>query len=93
MSQETPGTQSDLPEGVVDALPAAGWESADAADAETRERSDADAAAAGQPSDAPSDAATGYDADAVDDVETAEVTQGIDPDLATDDDEGAAGDD
>jgi hypothetical protein len=73
---------SDLPEGVIDAVPAGGWESGAAADDETRERSDAEAAEAGLPSDAP----TGYDADAADDVESAEVTQGIDPDMAADDD-------
>lgn len=56
----------DLPEGVIDAEPAGGWESAETA------RSDAEV--------------TGYEAEAVDAVETAEVTQGIDPDLATDQD-------
>ena len=72
----------DLPEGVIDAEPAGGWESGGVADEETRERSDAEAAEAGLPSDAQ----TGYDAVAADEVESAEVTQGIDPDMATDDD-------
>lgn len=72
----------DLPEGVINAEPATGWESGDVADSETRERSVAESAEAGLPSDA----ATGYDAEAQDDVESADLTQGIDPDLATDDD-------
>jgi len=72
----------DLPEGVIDAEPATGWESADVVDAETRERSDAESAEAGLPSDAQ----TGYGAEAEGDVESADLTQGIDPDLATDDD-------
>jgi len=71
---------NDLPEGVADAAPAAGWQSADVADGETRERSAAEASAAGLPSDE----ATGYDVEAQGDVESAEVTQGIDPDMATD---------
>jgi hypothetical protein len=75
MSQE-------LPEGVINAEPAGGWESGDVADAETRERSRADAAEAGLPSDR----ATGYDVEAAEDVESAEATQGIDPDLAGDED-------
>lgn len=72
----------DLPEGVINAEPATGWESAEVADGETRDRSQAEAAEAGLPSDAQ----TGYDADAARDVESADLTQGIDPDLATDDD-------
>lgn len=79
----TGSPQSDLPEGVIDAEPATGWESADVADAETRERSDAEAAEAGLPEDA----ATGYEVVAADEVESAEATQGIDPDLAPDDDD------
>ena len=71
---------NDLPEGVADAAPATGWESADVADGETRERGASEAGAARLPSDA----ATGYDAEAQGDVESAEVTQGVDPDLATD---------
>lgn len=77
-----------LPEGVIDAEPATGWESAAVADEETRERSDAERARAGLPEDA----ASGYDVAAADEVESAEVTQGIDPDLAADVDEaGEAG--
>lgn len=72
----------DLPEGVADAAPATGWESADVADDATRERSAEESAEAGLPSDA----ATGYAAEAEGDVESAEVTQGVDPDLATDED-------
>lgn len=78
----------DLPEGVIDADPAGGWESAQTADAETSDRSDAQTADAGLPSDV-RDAdgeSTGYEAEADDAVETAEVTQGIDPDLAVDED-------
>lgn len=70
----------DIPDGVADAAPAAGWESADVADETTSERSDAETVEAGLPSDRP----TGHEAEAVDEVESAEVTQGIDPDLATD---------
>ncbi len=79
MSQNVP---SDLPEGVVNADPAGGWESAASVDGETRERSDAEVAEAGMPSDTP----TGHAAEAAEDIESAEVTQGLDPDLATDDD-------
>lgn len=79
MSQNPP---SELPEGVVNADPAGGWESGVSVDAETRERSDAEAAAAGMPSDTP----TGHATEAADDIESAEVTQGLDPDLATDED-------
>lgn len=71
----------DLPDGVVDAAPATGWESAEVADAETSERSRAESADAALPEDAVS----GYDVVAADDVESAEATQGIDPDLAADD--------
>ncbi|HYP73701.1 MAG TPA: hypothetical protein VEP72_06380 [Microbacterium sp.] len=71
---------NDLPDGVADAAPATGWESADVADAETRERSAAKAPEAALPSDA----ATGYDVEAEGDVESAEIAQGVDPDLATD---------
>lgn len=72
----------DLPDGVADAAPAGGWESADVADGETRERSDAETAEAGLPSDT----ATGHEAEGAEAVQSAEVTQGIDPDMATDED-------
>ncbi|GAA3029076.1 hypothetical protein [Microbacterium dextranolyticum] len=86
MSQEAAANapqndRPDLPDGVVDAAPATGWESAEVADAETDERSRAESAKAGLPEDA----ASGYDVAAADDVESAEITQGIDPDLASDD--------
>ena len=70
----------DLPDGVIDADPAGGWESADVADGETRERSDAETIEAGQPSGVN----TGYAAEGDADVESAEATQGADPDLVTD---------
>jgi len=54
-------TEKDLPEGVIDADPAGGWD--ETGDRETMERN---AAAAG-------------------DIESADATQGADPDLATDD--------
>lgn len=58
--------ESALPEGVIDANPAGGWDGVD--DAETQEQSEA--AAASEP-EGP--------------VESDVPTQGIDPDLATDD--------
>lgn len=78
---------NDLPEGVIDADPAGGWESEDVIDDETRQRSEAEAVDAGLPSDAADagDTATGHEVEANEDVESAEVTQGVDPDLATDD--------
>lgn len=70
-----------LPEGIINAEPAGGWESGEVADEETRERSEADEAEAGLPSDR----RTGYEVEADADVESAEASQGIDPDLSTDD--------
>ncbi|WP_454117429.1 hypothetical protein [Microbacterium lacticum] len=67
--ETTPNGPDDLPEGVIDADAAGGWESGAVADEETSERSE--------------DAATGYDAEAVGDIETAEVSEGIDPDMST----------
>ena len=46
------GRNDDLPEGVIDAAPATGWESAEVADGETSERSDAEAVEAALPEDA-----------------------------------------
>lgn len=77
--ETTPNGRDDLPEGVIDADPAGGWESGAVADEETSERSDAEAFQAGLPEDA----ATGNDAEAVGDIETAEVSEGIDPDMST----------
>lgn len=74
----------DLPEGVMNANPPGGWESAESADAMTDEQN-RDAAGSpeltdsGFPStagDAPSDA-----------PESDEATQGADPDLTTDEEE------
>lgn len=63
--------RDDLPEGVINAEPAGGWESGDVADGETR--------AAHQRADAPVDAvADGF-------VESAQIQAGLDPDLRTDD--------
>ncbi|SIT67660.1 hypothetical protein [Microbacterium sp. RU33B] len=58
--------ERELPEGVIDANPAGGWDGVD--DAETQEQSDAVAASAPEGP-----------------VESTVPTQGIDPDLATDD--------
>lgn len=80
--------KNDLPEGVIDAEPAGGWESGDVNDGETRERLAAEAPEAALPSDADEDAdgpATGYSVEAVDDVDAAEVSQGVDADLSTGD--------
>ncbi|MFH8248853.1 hypothetical protein ACH3VR_00615 [Microbacterium sp. B2969] len=76
----------DLPEGVVDADPAGGWEDRRAADGETSERSDQqseDLMADGWVADIPvaANAAGGTD---VGSVEGDGPTQGADPDLATD---------
>lgn len=77
--------ERDLPEGVIDADPAGGWESGAAADGETAERSRAaegsprltdDASPANEPS-APETASDGT-------VESDVPTQGIDPDLSSD---------
>lgn len=46
------GRNDDLPEGVIDAAPATGWESAEVADGETSERSDAEAVEAALPENA-----------------------------------------
>ncbi|MFJ6653737.1 hypothetical protein ACIQLJ_13185 [Microbacterium sp. NPDC091313] len=74
-------SDSDLPEGVINADPAGGWESGATADDETAERS-ADAAGSPQLSEAGSDAdEPATDADGT--VESDVPTQGIDPDLAT----------
>lgn len=91
---------NDLPEGVVNAEPSGGWESGDAADAETTDAEAADAeetdgssesAVEGgiryTPEDAQADAAAaGAGAVTVPDqfVESAEIQAGMDPDLQTD---------
>lgn len=79
----------DLPEGVIDADPAGGWESADQADGETREQSDlkhdptvTDGWTSGIPQ-SPEAAGRGGGTD-VGPVEGDQATQGADPDLAAD---------
>lgn len=68
-----------LPEGVIDADPPGGWESGDAADAETAAQ---DAAAAGSPRLSESGIAPEGDAVSPDaPVESDEPSQGTDPDL------------
>lgn len=81
----------DLPEGVINADPAGGWESGQAADGETAERSDlqhdaavTDGWVSGIPQ-AENAAGTGGGTD-VGEVESDEPTQGADPDLAADTD-------
>ncbi|WP_345800246.1 hypothetical protein AAIB33_12310 [Microbacterium sp. AZCO] len=76
----------DLPEGVIDADPAGGWEDGARADGETAERSDA-VMSDGWVADIPrasNAAGTRRGGTDVGPVETAEATQGTDPDLATD---------
>jgi hypothetical protein len=90
-------TDRDLPEGIIDANPAGGWESGDTADGETAE-SIRDAAGSGALTDSgyPSTADAG-DGSRVGDgehpapveVETDALSQGIDPDLSTDEEESA----
>jgi hypothetical protein len=90
----------DLPEGVIDADPAGGWESADTADTLTSERD----AAATPPVEADGPQVTSAppapdgeigapdrgagmpdgDAPAGQSVESADIQQGLDPDLVTD---------
>jgi hypothetical protein len=80
--------ERDLPEGVIDADPAGGWESAGAADAETDAQS-RDAAGSPRLTDAGSPANSETpDAEIVetDVVETDELSQGADPDLSADED-------
>jgi hypothetical protein len=78
-------SDSDLPEGVINADPAGGWESGAAADDETSERS-ADAAGSPQLTDAGSGAdEPTTDADGT--VESDVPTRGIDPDLSTDEED------
>ncbi|MDC7804566.1 hypothetical protein PP359_11600 [Sphingomonas sp. BLCC-B65] len=62
--------RDELPDGVINAEPAGGWESGAVADAETREAS----ARAEEPVDGVPD---GF-------VESAEIQAGLDPDLRTD---------
>jgi hypothetical protein len=72
-------SEQELPEGVIDANPAGGWESAGAADGETAEQNQ-DAEGSPRLTDAGSPA----NAEAPDVVETDELSQGADPDLSTD---------
>lgn len=77
--------ENDLPEGVINADPAGGWESAGAADAETSEQS-RDAAGSPRLTDAASPANSETpDAEVVETevVETDEISQGVDADLST----------
>jgi hypothetical protein len=79
-------SERDLPEGVIDADPPGGWESAAAADGETAEQNrdaagsgelaDSGLPAAGEPGDAPGDP-----------IESDEPGQGTDPDLSVDGDQ------
>lgn len=75
----------DLPEGVINANPAGGWQDGRAADAETEDTSDDDAYQSSLEGD-------GWVADipqaenAARSVESDVPTQGADPDLATDED-------
>lgn len=78
-------SESDLPEGVIDADPAGGWESGATADDETAERS-ADAAGSPALSEAGSHAdEPATDADGT--VESDVPTRGIDPDMSTDEED------
>ncbi len=72
--------ERDLPEGVIDADPAGGWESGATADGETAEQS-ADAAGSPELTDAGSSAHRPVDTD--ENVESDEPAQGADPDLST----------
>ncbi|MGP3534440.1 hypothetical protein ACTU3I_06560 [Microbacterium sp. RD1] len=72
--------ERDLPEGVIDADPAGGWESGSTADGETAEQS---ADAAGSPA-LTDDGSPANVEGAADGVESDVPTQGIDPDLSTD---------
>jgi hypothetical protein len=70
--------QQNLPEGVINANPAGGYESGDVADGETREQNlDAAASPALSESGLPSE---GGD-EASDPIESADATLGLDPDL------------
>lgn len=64
----------DLPEGVIDANPPGGWESGDVADGETAEQNDH---AKGSP--------RLNDAEPSDPIEGDAASQGIDPDMSTED--------
>jgi len=94
--------RDDLPEGVIDADPAGGWESADVADGETAERDDAAEGSAslteqggaaehgdereqgpGSRSGVGVSAPAGQPA-SDSHVESAEIQQGLDPDMVTD---------
>jgi len=85
------GDRDELPEGVINADPAGGWESGSVADGETADAHAREASEASAPSvtDSASGEATASDDDdvAVPDgfVESAEIQQGLDPDLRTDD--------
>lgn len=87
----------DVPEGMIDGDPAGGWESGDVADQETREQSDAAGEASlaasesaddpdRQRGDSTGDGVLAPDGVQVSDqfVESAEVQQGMDPDMVTD---------
>lgn len=75
-------SERDLPEGVIDADPAGGWESAETADGETAERN---REALGSP--ALSDDPAPADRESVDSetVESDQASQGADPDLGISD--------
>jgi len=89
------GNRDDLPEGVINADPAGGWESGDVTDGETADADarEAEEAAAPSATDPASEDHTGSEAGAAsgDDapvpdgfVESAVIQQGLDPDLQTD---------
>lgn len=75
-------SERDLPEGVINADPAGGWESGATADAETAEQNDRSAGSP-QLSDDPAPVdVTSVDSDT---VQSDEPSQGADPDLGTED--------
>jgi hypothetical protein len=77
--------ERDLPEGVINADPAGGWESGDVADGETAEQS---RQAEGSPrlSDdrSPANEPSAPETDGDGTIESDVPTQGLDPDLSTD---------
>lgn len=89
MDRDPSQESQDLPEGVVNAEPTGGWESGDAAgaatdessgvaDAHTREAMDSsDRYESGPQAPAPQSGPDGF-------VESAEIQQGLDPDISTD---------